>query len=229
MVNQREPDPRLRALTVVIEDHTPRLCLLESEMPTGPNYGGCLYQGRAGRTYFFSTTEGGLVQQFDVRDEGGTIRSRRVRSWESPICECAVADDVNRVVFVGEESVGIRKLGAEPEDPASGDLIVRVGEHGVTGDIEGLTLLPTSKDTGYLIASDQYRDCFIVLDRKSPHRYLGEFKVDGAKHTDGVDLTSWRLGPRFPDGAFGCHTDAGTRKQILLIPLPKLLDQVRQF
>ena len=224
VVNQRETDPQLRALTIAGLDSAPKLKLLPSRMPTGPNYGGCLYHSpKDGAFYFFSTVKDGLIQQFKIETVDDQVVSTRVRHWESPICEGAVADDELGVVFLGEEQVGIRKIGAEPDEPTDGQFILKIGQHGVTGDIEGLTLLKTGKTSGFLIASDQQSNRFIVLDRKAPHQFLGSFQVDGASDTDGIDLATFSLGPKFPNGAFACHTDADAPgKAVLLVPLPKL-------
>lgn len=229
VVNQREPEPQLRAFTIQQVDGRPRLKLLSTNIPTGPNYGGCLYRGRNDRFYFFSTTEGGVVQQIELLSSTGgsnmpTITGKVVRKWNSPICEGAVADDSQHCVFVAEEDRGIRKLGAEPNDPTPGSWIVRVGEHGITGDLEGITLLPTGDTTGFLIASDQKRNRFIVLDRSAPHRFLGEFAIRTAMHSDGVDVTSVPLGARFPHGVFACHTDSQDSRSVLLTPLPELIE-----
>lgn len=231
VVNQREPRPQLRVLTIETNAHSePNLRLVDCDLPTGPNnYGGCLYHSAIdGQTYFFSTTktEGGKVQQFLLNENSnGKFTHTRVRAWYSPICEAAVADDAAGVVFVGEEQVGIRKLGAQPNDPTDGRLILKVGQHGVTGDIEGLTLYRTGPKTGFLIASDQGRDCFVVLDRVAPHRYLGQFQVKGARHTDGIDVAPFSLGKIFSGGAFACHTDGDDGKRILLSPLANVIQQ----
>jgi len=234
VVNQREPVPQLRALTIQIVDGQPRLKPLQTDIPTGPNYGGCLYRGQKDRLYFFSTTEGGTVRQIELLSNTGksgstTITGKVVRSWNSPICEGAVADDSQQCVYVDEEDLGIRKLGAEPDAPAPGSWIVRVGEHGITGDLEGITLLPTGETTGFLIASDQNRNRFIVLDRTAPHRFLGEFAIRNAMHTDGVDVTAMPLGKKFPRGVFASHTDSGKQRSVLLTPLPTLIESLKEI
>lgn len=221
VTNGREAE-ELVGLTLRKTGEGVKLLLLKGEMPTGPNYGGCLYQGRNGKTYFFSTTKGGLAQQFEVRSENGTLASKRVRAWQAPICEGAVADDRHQVVFVCEEQVGIRKLGAEPNDAKQGELIVRVGDHGIQGDLEGITMVATGKDTGFLIASDQGQNQFVVFQREAPHEYVGGFSVKDVQHTDGVDVTTLPFG-KFGRGVIACHSDNANGCRIVLTPLKSLL------
>jgi len=224
VVNQRETDPQLRALTVTDAGGKPTLKILETNIPTGPNYGGCLYESQIdNRLYFFSTVKGGMVQQIEIDGTGTSIAGRKVREWKSTICEGAVADDEAGVVFVSEEMVGIKKLGAEPTDSAVGEYILRIGQHKVAGDLEGITLYETGPRSGYLIVSDQRRNRYVVLDREAPHRFIGSFQVEEARHTDGIDLTTFSLGEQFPNGAFACHADLkNSDRVILLVPLPQL-------
>ena len=231
VVNQRAGVPQLRALTVELHGERVRLVALPGFMPTGPNYGGCLYRGDEGRTYFFSTTEGdgGSVKQFELRSEAGRMTAHLCRSWIAPICEGAVADDRFRAVYVCEERRGVRKLLAEPNETSLGRLIVKVGEFGVTGDLEGITLLMTGDKSGFLIASDQGQDCFVVLDREPPHRFVGRFSVSGARHTDGVDLSRLAFGKQFPAGLFACHSDQRDGSCVMLVPLPTVRDRLTQI
>ncbi len=229
VVNQREPDPQLRVLTIESNAGKPKLKLLDSDIPTGANYGGCLYRGAGDRFYFFSTTEGGYVQQFELLESSGKFTGRRVRRWRSPICEGAVADEAQGCVFAAEEAVGIRKLDAEPDGDTDGELILKVGDHGITGDLEGITLLKTGDKTGYLIVSDQNRNRFVVLNREAPHPYLGVFAIAGATHTDGVDVTVASTGKRFPKGVFACHTDMDDKCMILLTPLEALAERLKRL
>lgn len=232
VVNGRQKQ-ELVALAVVATPNGPKLRRLPSEMPTGENYGGCLYRNKD-RFYFFSTTKGGLVQQFEITNNGNKLVSRRVRAWKSPICEGAVADDQNGVVFLCEEQVGIRKLQAAPanrnasssndslETRSDEELIVKIGDHDISGDLEGITILPTGEKTGYLVASDQGRSQFVVLDRQAPHRLVGKFSIDGVQSTDGVDVFTSAFGPRFRSGVIACHTDTDDGCKIIVSPLQKV-------
>lgn len=229
VVNGRQHE-ELVALTVVATAEGPKLRKLPSKMPTGENYGGCLYRDE-NRFYFFSTTKGGLVQQWEIANRGDMLVSRRVRAWKSPICEGAVADDQNGVVFLCEEQVGIRKIRATPrhdrghetlELRGDHELIVRIGDHDITGDLEGITLLRTGKTTGYLVASDQASSQFVVFDRQSPHRFVGKFSIDGVRSTDGVDVFPSPFGTRFRNGVIACHSDTDDGCKLVVASLPRV-------
>jgi 3-phytase len=155
---------------------------VEAGISTGPNYGGCLYQSRLDdRLYFIATSEEGIVGQYELKDDGNShVIGERVREWPLGKCEAAVADDATGVLYVGEESQGIWKLGAEPGDPVPGTLISRIGEHGIEGDIEGLALVPTGADTGYLVMSDQGASRFHVFRREGDNDHLGSFQIQTA-------------------------------------------------
>ena len=72
------------------------------------NYGLSLYLSpMSGKYYCFSSTEGGVIQQFELSDEAGQVAGTVVRSWDlGLITEGQVCDDENAVVFFGEEDVG---------------------------------------------------------------------------------------------------------------------------
>ena len=122
-VNQREVDPQLRVLTLDETDDGPRLRLLTSKIWTGPNYGGCLSRRPDGTLYFFSTVKGGRARQIEIKEENGVLFGRKIKEWDAPICEGAVADDQAGVVFINEEDVGVRKLQTDPRAGTKGDLI----------------------------------------------------------------------------------------------------------
>lgn len=187
-------------------------------------YGFCLYRSAGdGSLYAYATDKAGGAVQWRLQDTGaGTLRGievRRIPTETQP--EGCVADDANGVVFIGEEGVGIWRVGAEPGDSAVGQLIAAVrppaeaesplpaGPHRLTADVEGLTIyapLDADASAGYLIASSQGNWTYVVFDRAPPHAYRGTFRVvdaggiDGTGDTDGLDVVSVAMGERFPDG-----------------------------
>lgn len=178
------------------------------------NYGMSLYVSpTSGKYYAFSSTQNGVIEQFELTDASGQIGATRVRTWnmgEPPemahITEGSVCDDENAVVFFGEERVAIWKFGAEPGDPTVGTPVATVGDtSGIVADIEGLTLYYAANGEGYLIASSQGNDSYRVYQRKAPHAFVGSFTVAGARNTDGIDVTNVNLGPAFPKGVFVLH------------------------
>ncbi len=178
----------------------------------GRGAGGALYRSaRTGRFYFFKTLEGhlrGSVEQIELFDDGrGRVDGRKVREWRAAGCEGAVADDETGKLYIAEEDVGIREVGAEPEDPALGEIVIRVGENGLAADVEGLALYRLPGGDGYLVASNQSQNDFKVYRRAGAHAYVGTFTLQGVLHPDGIEVVSAPLGPSFPKGLFANHTD----------------------
>jgi 3-phytase len=192
---------------------------------TSENYGGTLYRSpRTGRLYFVTTSKSGLVEQYELSDDGsGKVRGQKVRSWTIVgQCEAAVADDEAGVVYIGEEDRGVWEVGGEPDDETPGRLVIVIGENGLVGDVEGLAIYHLPEGKGFLLVSNQSRDNFKVYRREGAHPYVGTFAVVGAKDTDGLDVTNVNLGPRFPSGLFACHSAQDDRCPVLLTPWPAI-------
>ncbi|MCI0343791.1 MAG: phytase [Planctomycetales bacterium] len=219
--NQREGGYRIVVCEVDLATRKLRR-LDDGGIETSENYGGCLYASRSsGRLYFFITSKPGHVEQYELADNGkGGVAGRRVRRWEiGSQCEGAVADDESDVVYVADEDHGVWALGADPELLAVVELVVRLGEDGLVGDVEGLALWPRPGGSGYLVVSNQKANDFRVYRRSSPHGFVGAFSVAGARKTDGLDLTPLPAGPAFPRGAFACHSGASKPCPVLLARL----------
>ena len=200
-------------------------------------YGFCLYRSPAtGALYAIATDKAGGAAQWRLADAGdGRLRGelvRRIHTETQP--EGCVADDATGTLYIGEEGVGIWRLGAAPEDPADAkELIatVRPGDeaespdpgspHRLTADVEGLAIYAPpdgGPEDGYLIASSQGNWTYVVFDRAPPHAYRGTFRIadgatiDGTGETDGLDVVSTPVGPEYPRGLLvvqdGYNTDA---------------------
>ena len=176
--------------------------------------GFCFYRSpRSGYLFAISTDQSGLIEQRRLSDYGGgRLRSRLVRQLRvDSEQEGCVADDANGLLFVAEENVGIWRFGAEPGTGTAGTLIARTGvEEGagrLQADVEGLALYAPphgGPDDGFLVASSQGNNTYVVYDRAAPHAYRGTFQVtlDGGAvaNTDGIDLVATPLGPQYPAG-----------------------------
>jgi myo-inositol-hexaphosphate 3-phosphohydrolase/outer membrane protein assembly factor BamB len=216
VVNQRTDGFKLVVFRV--DSKSRKLQRIDDACATDPNYGGCLYHSKkTGRLFFVCTSETGSVGQYELKGNGrNQITATKVRHLSIGKCEGAVADDEMGTLYVSEESKGVWKFAAEPDASANGTLIASVAEHGLKGDVEGLAIYQTCTG-GYLLVSDQGRSRFMAYEREAPHQFVGEFSVEGATHTDGIDVTSANLGSTFPDGFFACHTDRSPRA-VLVTP-----------
>ncbi len=213
--NQRDHGLRLRVFKVDPSTRTLH-AVDDGRIATQANYGGCLYHSqKTGKLYFVSTTKENGVSQYELfANASGTVSGKLVRDWTLGKSEGAVADDEAGVVYIGEEERGIWKLGAEPDAPTPGELVIRIGEHGLQGDIEGLALAKVGGQR-LLIASDQGSSSFLVLNRDRSYRPVGRFSCTGAASTDGIEVVDLPLGPNYPHGLFCCHTDVGARPTLV--------------
>lgn len=215
--NQR--DGELKLLAFRLDPQARKLVRVDDgKILTKSNYGGTLYQSpKTGKLFFFSTTEDDGLEQFELFDNGkGKVAGKKVRQWNVGKSEGAVADDKAGVVYVGEEEGGVWKLDAEPESADKGKQIIKIGDYGLKGDIEGMALYCTPDGKSYLIISDQGRSQFMVFDRNKDYAFVGSFSVKGAKNTDGIEALPTALGAAFPAGLFACHTDKGSRDTIVV-------------
>ena len=166
-----------------------------------------------GKYYLFTNYEN-VLKQYELTDNGnGQVAMNEVRSvtFGSFInrTEGVVADDTHGKVYVSEELVAIWKLGAEPTDGESKELVDKPIDQGghFQPDIEGLTIYYKTDGTGYLIGSSQGNSSYNVYTREGTNDYIETFKiadgvVDKVSGTDGIDVTNFPLGTDFPYGVF---------------------------
>ena len=175
-------------------------------------YGSCLYRSaKTGKYHTIVNSPGGEVEQWELFDDGkGRVDARRVREFKvGSITEGCVADDELGHLYIGEERIGIWKYGAEPESGTDRALVDRTGKEGhLAADVEGLAIYYAAKGTGYILASSQGNDSFLVYRREGANEYVMTFKIgagrgiDAVRDCDGIDVVSLALGDRFPQGLF---------------------------
>ncbi|RKZ81859.1 MAG: hypothetical protein DRR19_21575 [Candidatus Parabeggiatoa sp. nov. 1] len=174
----------------------------------------CMYRHPLTNKYYvFVNDKSGNVEQWQVFDNGsGQMNTSMVRNFSvgSPTAGC-VADDRLGQLYIGEKRVGIWKYNAEP---AGGNARTQVDTTGVGGhiiaDVAGLTLYNGEQESGYLIASSQRNNTFVIYQRSGNNDYFGRFqivannalKVDEVSDTKGIDVIEVPLGTAFPHGVF---------------------------
>lgn len=201
--------------TVAVYRIDPQNRALESvdSFPVGIGiYGSCMYRSPLdGQHYVFVTSKGGEVEQWQVSDDGaGGIEANLVRAFDvGSQSEGCVADDETRYLYIAEEAEGIWKYGAEPGAGSSRSLVDSTGPGGhLEADVEGLAIYYVSGGEGYLLASSQGSDEFIVYDRQGDNPYVMTFEIvagngiDQVTGTDGIEVSSAPLGLLFPQGLF---------------------------
>jgi len=201
-------DPTIRTLTDVTEGGVFKV------FGGGEPYGSCAYRSaKSGKVYFILTNKKGQVEQYLLEDAGnGTIKASQVRTFSlgSPTEGCVADDELGHLYIAGEQ-VGIWKFGAEPDAGDYRTLVAKVGDHGLTADVEGLTMYYASGGKGYLIASSQGNDTFKVYTREGDNRFVltidpkarkKKRKIDDVSTTDGITVTNRPTSKKFPKGVF---------------------------
>lgn len=197
-------------------------------------YGLCMYRSRSsGRYYAFDSDSSGTVQQWELFDDGaGRVDARKVREFRlSSVTEGCVVDDEHGALYLAQEDVAIWRYGAEPGDGTTRTMVDGLTSAGgnLSADIEGLTLYLGSQGDGYLIASSQGANEYVVYERAGANAHVLTFQieageVDGVSYTDGIDVSSASLGPAFPDGVFIAQDDKndGGNQNYKLVPWSRI-------
>ena len=197
-----------------LEDDS-RLIKLNSSILGNVNaYGVCLFHERQSHSYYVvltGTEKGAELYKIWSTDKGlkfNFIREFDVRSRS----EGCVVDDIKGKLYLAEEEKGIWKYDLmKPNQPKI--LVDSIKKNNrLSADIEGLTLFYTNQNEGYLLASSQGNNRFIVYDRHT-NRYIFDFEIkgnrsiDAVSHTDGIDITNLAISAKFPFGAFIVQDD----------------------
>jgi myo-inositol-hexaphosphate 3-phosphohydrolase len=217
-------DPATRLLT----DVTPATAVRGASGAAGV----CLYTSpRSGKTYAFSASGNGNVQQFEITaGQDGKVRAVSVRGpWDvNPApdydthdgeMEACAVDDETGTLYVAEQAIAVWAYGAEPTDPtgpASRTLVTSTSAYNGgpgTADLEGITVVGGPDGTGWVIVSSQGSSSYIVAERAAPHAYVATVvvspagQVDGCSWTDGIDAVGADLGGYYQRGLFVCQDD----------------------
>ena len=134
--------------------------------------------------------------------------------------EGCVFDDSEMRLFIGEEGHGIWVLDISRSTAEPEELDTIAAGNGLVADVEGLSLYITP-DGGYLVASAQRADRFVIYDRLPPYGIVGAFRIAGSadgrvdrvSHTDGIDISSTAM-PGFPLGVLIVQDDANPRSGV---------------
>ncbi len=199
-------------------------------------YGSCMYRSaKTGRFHYFVNAKSGVIQQWELKEDGkGGVGGTLVRKLKrASIVEGCVADDELGRLYVGEESAGIWKFGAEPGDGLEGVLIDKTGRGGhLAVDVEGLAIYAAPDRTGYLIASSQGNNRFVIYTREGGNAYVGTFeivdgRIDGCSDTDGIEVVGAALGPAFPKGLFVAQdgSNPGGHQNFKLVPWESIAEK----
>ena len=181
------------------------------KITTLPIYGSCMYRSaKTGKFYYFANSKSGAVEQWELTDNGsGKVEAKKVRNFKlGSVTEGCVADDELGHFYISEETVAIWKYGAEPDAGEARTAVDKAGAGRLVADIEGLAIAYAKDGTGYLIASSQGNNSFVIYRREGQNEYVKTFRVvpgnnlDAVEETDGIEVATANLGPAFPYGVF---------------------------
>ena len=180
-------------------------------------YGFCLGQDPELGLLMIVTYKTGATQIFSV-PQGRTDEAEllSVLSFGGQLEGC-VYDEDQSILFIGEEEAGLWRVSLEAGQETDREAVDLVNSGtGLVADVEGVSLWRGEGTSGYLVASAQEADRFVVYDRTAPNAHLGYFKIvsgngiDAVSHTDGLDISSADFGPDMPVGLLVVQDDANT-------------------
>jgi 3-phytase len=162
----------------------------------------------------------GYLWQYRLEDDGaGRVKATTVRAFGAfsgglGEIEAIAVDDALGYVYYADEWAGIRKYPADPDAKDANVQLAFFGTDGFLEDREGLSIYTVNDGTGYILASDQQANGFRVFPREgsagNPHAHpLLKVVPTSTLESDGSEVTSADLGPRFPDGLFVAMSEGG--------------------
>jgi 3-phytase len=153
------------------------------------------------------------LAQYRLADDGqGKVKVTFVRYFGTfsgvGEIEAVAVDDALGYVYYADEGNGIHKYHADPDRQDAGRELAHFGREGFRFDREGIAIYARKDGTGYIVCTDQIEGNseYHVFRREgqpgSPHDHARELKIlrGGADGTDGLEITSSPLGPKFPSG-----------------------------
>lgn len=197
--------------------------------PTGLTdaYGQCMYRSaRTGDVFAFINDKDGRMRQWRLTPAAdGKVTAEMVREFKfSGQVEGCVADDDTGQLYVAEEVKALWRLSAEPDGGSTMTAVASIGANpDLRADLEGVSIYKLDATRGYIVLSVQGANTYAVFRREGSNAYVGSFAivdgpngVDGVSETDGLDVSSANLGPKYPHGMFATqdgHNDADKANQ----------------
>ena len=212
---------QVNAISVFLVDRTTGTVSHRGDVPTGrlEPYGIC--SGREdGRDLAGVTYKDGTVEIWGVSVSPAELTGELLKTVKlATQLEGCVFDEVQGLLFVGEENQGLWKMAYRDAAPVPEQIDVVGGAAGLVADVEGVSLWRGKDGAGWLVVSAQSDNRFVVYDRKAPHTAMGSFSIgentalgiDAVTHTDGLDVFSGAL-PGYPRGIVTVQDDGNPRK-----------------
>jgi len=188
-----------------LDPQSAELTLL-GKYPTGPGeaYGFCFGQDSGGEVFAYMIEKSGFVREITLAFDNGTPSARLTREYKlATQPEGCVVDDRTGRLYVGEENAGIWlfDLDADNFEPQR---FANINGRELVADVEGLALAPQGENGGYLVASSQGDNAYVLYDLLTG-AYVNRFRlvdgaIDGTSETDGIEVILGDFGPAYPEG-----------------------------
>ena len=203
--------------------------ILRKEIPSLKDVYGVTFYKDDFNTYLFISDKKGNVEQWSYNKDEVNSEIKFVRKLKfSSLVEGLVADESKGKIYIGQERKGIWELNAFPSLDSEKRLIFKKSKN-FKPDFEGLALRDDGNGEGYLIASVQGSNGYLIIERKSLDakiffRIIDGDKIDGTTETDGIDVTSIKTS-KFPNGFFIAQDDDndGLNQNFKLVDWNKIL------
>ena len=203
--------------------------ILRKEIPSLKDVYGVTFYRDEFNTYLFISDKKGNVEQWSYNNDEVNSEIKFIRKLKfSSLVEGLVADESKGKIYIGQERKGIWELNAFPSFDSQKKLIFKKSKN-FKPDFEGLALRDDGNGEGYLIASVQGSNGYLIIDRKSLDakiffRIIDGDKIDGTTETDGIDVTSIKTS-KFPNGFFIAQDDDndGLNQNFKLVDWNKIL------
>ena len=199
----------------------PLLHIGDTAVETIEPYGVCLGRDDNGLVAAVSYKTGQVEFWRADQRKDADIAAKLERSITLPSqLEGCAFDESQGLIFIGEEAFGLWAF-AYADASAEPYIVDRIEDaNGLVADVEGVSVY-WAPDGGFLIASAQEADRFVVYDRLPPHAPRGIFSVvkssdgaiDAVSHTDGLDVVSAAL-PGYPGGLLVVQDDGNPQSGV---------------
>ena len=204
--------------------------ILRKEIPSLKDVYGVTFYRDEFNTYLFISDKKGNVEQWSYNNDEVNSEIIFVRKLKfSSLVEGLVADESKGKIYIGQERKGIWELNAFPSFDSQKKLIFKKSKD-FKPDFEGLALRDDGNGEGYLIASVQGSNGYLIIDRKSLDakiffRIIDGDKIDGTTETDGIDVSSIKTS-KFPNGFFIAQDDDndGLNQNFKLVDWNKIIN-----
>ena len=154
----------------------------------------------------------GYLAQYRLSDDGaGGVKMTLARQFGRYVgkkeIESIAVDAELGYVYYSDEGFGVHKYHADPDAPDAGRELATFGTSGYAEDHEGISIYKFPDGTGYILVSDQQANRFRIYKREGepgrPHEHaLVKTVPVSTLESDGSEVTSRPLGPKFPHGLF---------------------------